>query len=70
MTDYARRDSVKRYASLQLEVKRRTMEGKQGRLFEPFLIDLKKGFKMLLCALVIKGRLWVPCTVVGGGRCQ
>jgi hypothetical protein len=57
MTDYARRGSVKRYASVQLEVKKKTMEGKQGRFFEPFLIDLKKGFKMILCALVIKGRL-------------
>jgi hypothetical protein len=58
------------YASVQLAVKRKTMEGKQGRLFEPFLIDLQKGFKMILCALVIKGRLWVPCAVDGGVRCQ
>jgi hypothetical protein len=28
------------------------------------------GFKMLLCALVIKGRLWVRFTVDGGGRSQ
>jgi hypothetical protein len=30
MTDHARRESVKRYASVQLEVKRRLLEGKQG----------------------------------------
>jgi hypothetical protein len=31
MTDHARRESVKRYASVQLEEKRRLLEGKQGR---------------------------------------
>jgi hypothetical protein len=31
MTDHARRESVKRYASAQLEAKRRLLEGKQGR---------------------------------------
>jgi len=31
MTDHARRESVKRYASVQLEAKRRLMEGKQGK---------------------------------------
>ena len=30
MTDHARRESVKRYASVQLEAKRRLLEGKQG----------------------------------------
>jgi len=29
-----------------------------------------EGFKMILCALVIKGSLWVPCAVDGGVRCQ
>ncbi len=29
MTDQARRESVKRYASVQLDAKRRLMEGKQ-----------------------------------------
>jgi len=28
MTDHARRESVKRYASVQLETKRKLMEGK------------------------------------------
>jgi hypothetical protein len=31
LTDHARRESVKRYASVQLEAKRRLLEGKQGR---------------------------------------
>ena len=31
MTDHARRESVKRYATVQLEAKRRLLEGKQGR---------------------------------------
>jgi hypothetical protein len=31
MTDHARRESVKRYASVQLDAKRRLLEGKQGR---------------------------------------
>jgi hypothetical protein len=31
ITDHARRESVKRYASVQLEEKRKLMEGKQGR---------------------------------------
>jgi hypothetical protein len=31
LTDHARRDSVKRYASVQLDAKRRLLEGKQGR---------------------------------------
>lgn len=30
LTDHARRDSVKRYASVQLEARRRLLEGKQG----------------------------------------
>jgi hypothetical protein len=30
VTDHARRDSVKRYASVQLEARRRLLEGKQG----------------------------------------
>jgi hypothetical protein len=30
LTDHARRESVKRYASVQLEAKRRLLEGKQG----------------------------------------
>jgi hypothetical protein len=30
MTDHVRRESVKRYASVQLEAKRRLLEGKQG----------------------------------------
>jgi heme/copper-type cytochrome/quinol oxidase subunit 4 len=37
---------------------------------EPFLIDMEKCFKMILCSLVIKGRLWVRFTVDGGGRSQ
>jgi hypothetical protein len=32
MTDHARRNSVKRYAAVQLETKRRLLEGKQGRV--------------------------------------
>lgn len=31
MTDHARRESVKRYATVQLEAKRRLLEGKQGK---------------------------------------
>jgi hypothetical protein len=31
MTDHARRESVKRYAGVQLEAKRKLLEGKQGR---------------------------------------
>ena len=31
--------------------------------FEPFFIDLDKVFKMVLHALVIIGRLWVPWTI-------
>jgi hypothetical protein len=31
MTDHARRESVKRYAVVQLEEKRRLLEGKQQR---------------------------------------
>jgi hypothetical protein len=31
MTDHARRESVKKYAVVQLEEKRRLLEGKQGR---------------------------------------
>jgi hypothetical protein len=31
LTDHARRDSVKRYAAVQLDAKRRLLEGKQGR---------------------------------------
>jgi hypothetical protein len=31
MTDHARRESVKRYAAVQLEEERRLLEGKQGR---------------------------------------
>jgi hypothetical protein len=30
MTDHARRESVKRYASVQLDEKRRLLEGKGG----------------------------------------
>jgi hypothetical protein len=32
LTDHARRDSVKRYATVQLKAKRRLLEGKQGRV--------------------------------------
>jgi hypothetical protein len=35
--------------------------------FKPLLIDLEKGFKMILHAPVIIGRLWIPWTVNGGG---
>jgi len=42
--------------------------GKTIQFFEPFLIDLERGFKMILYALVIIGRLWVPCTIDGDGR--
>jgi integrase len=31
LTDHARRDSVKRYAAVQLDAKRRLLEGKRGR---------------------------------------
>ena len=36
------------------------------RPFEPFLVDLNKGFKMLFHAPVIIGRLGIPGTVNGG----
>jgi len=37
-------------------------------LFEPFLVDLEKGFKMVLHAPVIIGKLRVPWTVNSGWR--
>ena len=38
MTDHARRESVKRYASVQLEAKRRLLEGK-GEYKDPLLVN-------------------------------
>jgi hypothetical protein len=35
--------------------------------FEPFLVDMEKGFKMILHAPVIIGRLRVPWTIHSGG---
>jgi hypothetical protein len=34
--------------------------------FKTFLIDLEKGFKMILHTPVIIGRLRIPCTIDGG----
>ncbi len=38
LTDHARRESVKRYASVQLDEKRRLMEGEEGCIFLEHLI--------------------------------
>ena len=35
--------------------------------FKPFLVYLDKGFKMILDAPVVIGRLRIPGTVYGGG---